>query len=247
MAYSVRGKYTNQEKYSTRRVNQLLDLTAIQAKDSLYIEEQAQRAIDKASDAAKKSGKVGFFRKALNFVPGVNLAAKIILGVADAAYSDRLRDKAVSGIDQSPVVYYGDAAANADRRVKEATKEITKGMKFGDKAIGIAKDIGVNQALSAIKNSEAFAKFKTEFDTDFNVIQKEGLGKGRLIDLAKDGKDFYLQEMKRFFGNPTEYLEANKEYQTLLGTGINLADADPYDFLDEIKFDSNNLIQKYNK
>ena len=91
------------------------------------------------------------------------------------------------------------------------------------------------------------AKFKTEFDTDFNVIQKEGLGKGRLIDLAKDGKDFYLQEMKRFFGNPTEYLEANKEYQTLLGTGINLADSDPYDFLDEIKFDSNNLIQKYNK
>ena len=43
------------------------------------------------------------------------------------------------------------------------------------------------------------------------------------------------------------YLEANKEYQTLLGTGINLADSDPYDFLDEIKFDSNNLIQKYNK
>ena len=245
MAYSVRGKYTNQEKYSTRRVNQLLDLVAIQAKDSLYIEEQAQKAIDKAAKAKKKSERFGLFRKIAS--PFTGFIGDAILGLADATYSDRLRDKAISGIDQAPVVYYGDAAAYADRRVKEATKEITKGMKFGDKAIGIAKDIGVNQALSAIKNSEAFAKFKTEFDTDFNVIQKEGLGKGRLIDLAKDGKDFYLQEMKRFFGNPTEYLEANKEYQTLLGTGINLADSDPYDFLDEIKFDSNNLIQKYNK
>ncbi len=211
MAYSVRGKYTNQEKYSTRRVNQLLDLVAIQAKDSLYIEEQAQKAIDKAAKAKKKSDRFGLFRKAASiFTPVLGDA---ILGLADAAYSDRLRDKSISGIDQRPVVYYGDAAANADRRVKEATKEITKGMKFGDKAIDVAKDIGISQALEAIKNSEAFADFKEGFDADFEVLQDKGLGEGRLIDLTKDGKNFYVKEMKEFFKNPSDYLEAVKLYQ----------------------------------
>ena len=53
-----------------------------------------------------------------------------ILGLVDAAYSDRLRDKSISGIDQSPVVYYKDAAANADiEDLRETTyKKITQGM-----------------------------------------------------------------------------------------------------------------------
>ena len=211
MAYNVRGKYTNQEKYSTRRVNQLLDLVAIQAKDSLYIEEQAQKKVDKAVDAKKKSEKFGLFRKIAS--PFTGFIGDAILGLADAAYSDRLRDRAVSGIDQKPVVYYKDAAANADRRVLETTKKITKGMKFGEKAVDVAKDIGINQALDAIKKSEAFANFKKEFDVDFDMVKEKGLGEGRLIDLAKDGKNFYLQEMKLFFKNPSDYLEAVKVYQ----------------------------------
>ena len=211
MAYSVRGKYTNQEKYSTRRVNQLLDLTAIQAKDSLYIEEQAQKAIDKAAKAKKKSERFGLFRKIAS--PFTGFIGDALLGLAAATYSDRLRDKAISGIDQSPVVYYGDAAANADRRVKEATKQITKGMKFGDKAIDVAKDIGINQALDTIKKSKAFADFKKDFDADFDVLKKEGLGEGRLLDLTKGGTNFYLKEMKKFFKNPSDYLEAVKLYQ----------------------------------
>lgn len=211
MAYSVRGKFINQNKYSTRRVNQLLDLTAIQAKDSLYIEEQAQKKVDKAVDAKKKGETFGFLRRIAS--PFTGFIGDAILGLADAAYNDRLRDKSISGIDQSPVVYYGDAAADADRRVREATKQITKGMKFGDKAIDIAKDIGINQALDAIKKSEAFANFKKDFDADFDVLKKEGLGEGRLLDLAKDGKNFYLQEMKEFFKNPSDYFEAVKLYQ----------------------------------
>ena len=172
MAYNVRGKYTNQEKYSTRRVNQLLDLVAIQAKDSLYIEEQAQKKVDKAVDAKKKSEKFGLFRKIAS--PFTGFIGDAILGLADAAYSDRLRDRAVSGIDQKPVVYYKDAAANADRRVLETTKKITKGMKFGEKAVDVAKDIGINQALDAIKKSEAFANFKKEFDVDFDMVKEKG-------------------------------------------------------------------------
>ena len=211
MAYSVRGKFINQEKYSTRRVNQLLDLTAIQAKDSLYIEEQAQKAIDKAAKAKKKSERFGLFRKIAS--PFTGFIGDALLGLADATYSDRLRDKAISGINQSPVVYYGDAAANAYRRVKEATKQITKGMKFGDKAIDVAKDIGINQALDTIKNSKAYADFKKDFDADFEVLKDKGLGEGRLIDLAKDGKNFYLKQMKEFFKNPSDYLEAVKLYQ----------------------------------
>ena len=211
MAYSVRGKFINQNKYSTRRVNQLLDLTAIQAKDSLIIEEQAQKAIDKAAKAKKKSERFGLFRKIAS--PFTGLVGDALLGLADAAYSDRLRDKAISGIDQRPVVYYGDAAANADRKVKEATKQITKGMKFGDKAVDVAKDIGINQALDTIKNSKAYADFKKDFDADFEVLKKEGLGEGRLLDLTKDGANFYLKEMKKFFKNPSDYLEAVKLYQ----------------------------------
>ena len=211
MAYNVRGKYTNQEKYSTRRVNQLLDLVAIQAKDSLYIEEQAQKKVDKAVDAKKKGETFGFLRRIAS--PFTGFIGDAILGLADAAYSDRLRDRAVSGIDQKPVVYYKDAAANADRRVRETTKKITEGMQFGSKAIDIAKDIGINQALDAIKNSKAYADFKKDFDADFDVLKKEGLGEGRLLDLTKDGKNFYLQEMKKFFKNPSDYLEAAKLYQ----------------------------------
>ena len=211
MAYNVRGKYTNQEKYSTRRVNQLLDLVSIQAKDSLYIEEQAQKKVDKAVDAKKKGETFGFLRRIAS--PFTGFIGDAILGLADAAYSDRLRDRAVSGIDQKPVVYYKDAAANADRRVLETTKKITKGMKFGEKAVDVAKDIGINQALDAIKKSEAFANFKKEFDADFEVLKKEGLGEGRLIDLTKDGKNFYVKEMKEFFKNPSDYLEAVKVYQ----------------------------------
>jgi hypothetical protein len=45
------------------------------------------------------------------------------------------------------------------------------------------------------------------------VLKKEGLGEGRLLDLTKDGKNFYLQEMKKFFKNPSDYLEAAKLYQ----------------------------------
>ena len=145
--------------------------------------------------------------------PFTGFIGDAILGLADAAYSDRLRDRAVSGIDQKPVVYYKDAAANADRRVLETTKKITKGMKFGEKAVDVAKDIGINQALDAIKKSEAFANFKKEFDVDFDMVKEKGLGEGRLIDLAKDGKNFYLQEMKLFFKNPSDYLEAVKVYQ----------------------------------
>jgi len=211
MAYNVRGKYTNQEKYSTRRVNQLLDLVAIQAKDSLYIEDQAQKKVDKAVSAAKKGERFGLFRKIVS--PFTGPLGDALLGLADATYNDRLRDKSISGIDQSPVVYYGDAAADADRRVREATKQITKGMKFGDKAIDIAKDIGINQALDAIKKSEAFANFKKDFDVDFEMLKEEGLGEGRLIDLTKDGTNFYIKEMKEFFKNPSDYLEAVKLYQ----------------------------------
>jgi len=208
MAYSVRGKFINQNKYSTRRVNQLLDLTAIQAKDSLIIEQEAQKAIDKASKAAKKSRRIGFLRKAIS--PFTPIVGDAILGLVDATVSDRLRSKSIRGIDQSKVTYLGDAAANADRRVKQATKEITKGMKFGDKALDVATDIGVKQALSAINNSEAYAEHKKNVE---KIMQDKKFGEGKLIDLARESKNFYVDEMKKFFGDSSKYLEANINYQ----------------------------------
>lgn len=222
MAYSVRGKYINQEKYSDRRVNQLLDLTAIQAKDSLLIEEGAQRAIDKASDAVKKSGKFGFIRKALNFVPGVNLATKAVMAIADAAYSDRLRDKSIRGLGNlDQVTYYGDAAAAADKQVLETTKKMTKGMKFGDKALDAAKDLALDKALEAIKKSEAFADFKKAQKVRLAEIKDKGLGQGRLIDFVfgRDkeaegiGQGFYFKEIKKYFSDVDAYEQAVFKYQ----------------------------------
>jgi|TARA_R100000084_G_scaffold63217_1_gene27369 hypothetical protein len=222
MAYSVRGKYSNQEKYSDRRVNQLLDLTAIQAKDSLLIEEGAQRAVDKASDAVKKSSKFGFIRKALNFVPGVNLATKAVLAIADAAYADRLRDNSIRGLDNlDQITYYGDAAAAADKQVLETTKKMTKGMKFGDKALDAAKDLALDKALEAIKKSEAFADFKKEQKVRLAEIKDKGLGQGRLIDFVfgRDkeaegmGQGFYFKEIKKYFSDVDAYEQAVFKYQ----------------------------------
>ena len=219
MAYSVRGKYSNQEKYSDRRVNQLLDLTAIQAKDSLLIEEGAQRAVDKASDAVKKSSKFGFIRKALNFVPGVNLATKAVLA---AAYADRLRDNSIRGLDNlDQITYYGDAAAAADKQVLETTKKMTKGMKFGDKALDAAKDLALDKALEAIKKSEAFADFKKEQKVRLAEIKDKGLGQGRLIDFVfgRDkeaegmGQGFYFKEIKKYFSDVDAYEQAVFKYQ----------------------------------
>ena len=47
MAYSVRGKFQNQTKYSNRKYNQLLDLMRVQAEDTIEIERQVNARLKK--------------------------------------------------------------------------------------------------------------------------------------------------------------------------------------------------------
>ena len=51
MAYSVRGKFQQQSRYSNRRYNQLLDLMKVKAEDTIEIERQVNARAKKAANA----------------------------------------------------------------------------------------------------------------------------------------------------------------------------------------------------
>ena len=64
MAYSVRGKFQNQTKYSNRKYNQLLDLMRVQAEDTIEIERQVNKRLKKASQA----GNLGLISDVAKFI-----------------------------------------------------------------------------------------------------------------------------------------------------------------------------------
>ena len=128
MAYSVRGKFQNQTKYSNRKYNQLLDLMRVQAEDTIEIERQVNARLKKASNA----GNLGLLDDIGGFITAVTPT-----GIDDAVFTlvkgavlDKRRSDAIGGIDTSNVKFLKAAANNADMEVRDLTRQLTEGLQF---------------------------------------------------------------------------------------------------------------------
>jgi|TARA_B100001094_G_C18187326_1_gene804689 hypothetical protein len=193
MAYSVRGKFSNQQKYSDRQFNQVLDLLTLKANESSILQEELQESVDRSAKAAKKGKTAGILGKILSFaIPGP--IDDVIINAGVAAYNDRLRDKALdrSDIDMSRITYLNRAADEANRNAKQFAKDITKGMKFGDQIDTVAFS-----ALNAVvQESEAFKTAKEGFKKEWDTMTfGEKLKPKNLLDMGKDYFDAYKSEL----------------------------------------------------
>lgn len=207
MAYSVRGKYSNQQKYSDRQFNQVLDLLTLKANESSILQEELQKSVDRSAKYAKKGKKAGIFGKLLSFaIPGT--IDDVIINAGVSAYNDRLRDRALdrSNIDMSRITYLNRAADEANRNAKQFAKDITKGMKFGDQIDTVALS-----ALNAVvQESEAFKTAKEGFKKKWDEQTfGEKLKPKNLLEMGKDYFDAYTSELGKIKKLGLE------EYQTL--------------------------------
>lgn len=208
MAYSVRGKYSNQQKYSDRQFNQVLDLLTLKANESSILQEELQESVDRSAKYAKKGKKAGIFGAIASAFTGP--IGDVVINAGVAAYNDRLRDRALdrSNIDMSRISYLNRAADEANRNAKQFAKDITKGMKFGDQLDTVALS-----ALNAVvQESEAFKTAKEGFKKKWDEQTfKEKLNPKNLLEMSKDYFDAYKSELGKLSKLGLE------EYQTLEG------------------------------
>lgn len=206
MAYNVRGKYINQEKYSNRRRNSLLDLVRITSQDARNIEMQTQRGLDDAQRETDSLGPFKLIKKISNLV--APLPVKVVTALADAVYSDKARDRAIDKgvVHVNTVKYLRDDARNADRKLREAIRKGTDSLRFGETLVDNLVDIGVGELMEAIGDSEGMEAFrKGEEAVDFKT---EGFGEGRFIDFIKGGSKAAFGEVGKLFKNEDEYMDA---------------------------------------
>ena len=163
MAYSVRGKFQNQTKYSNRKYNQLLDLMRVQAEDTIEIERQVNKRLKKASQA----GNLGLISDVANFITAATPTAidDVVLKLAEGAILDKRRSDAIGGIDTSNVKFLKAAANNADMEVRDLTRQLTEGLQFRN----AVKDAGIAEALKVISQSENFEKVGDKIKQSFDL------------------------------------------------------------------------------
>ena len=212
MAYSVRGKFQNQTKYSNRKYNQLLDLMRVQAEDTIEIERQVNARLKKASNA----GNLGLLDDIGGFITAVTPT-----GIDDAVFTlvkgavlDKRRSDAIGGIDTSNVKFLKAAANNADMEVRDLTRQLTEGLQFKN----AVKDAGITEALKVISQSESFEKVGDRLKESFDDIDFKGqLGTGGnikdLLSLVKEGTGELVKEYKEYFSDPGEYLKQVDRYK----------------------------------
>ena len=212
MAYSVRGKFQNQTKYSNRKYNQLLDLMRVQAEDTIEIERQVNKRLKKASQA----GNLGLISDVAKFVTAATPTAidDVVLKLAEGAILDKRRSDAIGGIDTSNVKFLKAAANNADMEVRDLTRQLTEGLQFKN----AVKDAGITEALKVISQSENFEKvgdrLKESFDDiDFKGQLFTGGNVKDLLSLVKEGTGELVKEYKEYFSDPGEYLKQVDRYK----------------------------------
>jgi len=212
MAYSVRGKFQNQTKYSNRKYNQLLDLMRVQAEDTIEIERQVNKRLKKASQA----GNLGLISDVAKFVTAATPTAidDVVLKLAEGAILDKRRSDAIGGIDTSGVKFLKAAANNADMEVRDLTRQLTEGLQFKN----AVKDAGITEALKVISQSESFEKVGDKLKKSFDDIDFKGqLGTGGnvkdLLSLVKEGTGELVKEYKEYFSDPGEYLKQVDRYK----------------------------------
>ncbi len=212
MAYSVRGKFQNQSKYSNRKYNQLLDLMRVQAEDTIEIEKQVNKRLKKATNA----GNLGLISNVANFITAATPTKidDVVLKLTEGAILDKRRSAAIGGIDTSNVKFLKAAANNADMEVRDLTRQLTEGLQFKN----AVKDAGITEALKVISQSESFEKVGDKLKKSFDDIDLKGqFGTGGnvkdLLSLVKEGTGELVKEYKEYFSDPGEYLKQVDRYK----------------------------------
>jgi hypothetical protein len=150
--YNVRGTFTNQRKYSQHGFHQLLELARVKALDTIEIENQVKARVKKMEKAAK-GGSWGKFLDAADFIAGFTptFFDDAVIGTAKSINYDKLRARAVGGIDTSNVQFLGQAAKDASFKMKELSKKHLDKLKFSN-TIG---DVGIDLMFKAVMESDA--------------------------------------------------------------------------------------------
>ena len=161
MAYSARTTYGTQKKYSRRGQELDTQIKGLIYKDQAELEKQVQEIVDGWRDAAK-GGKWGSFLEALDFVSGFTpwLADDILTGTMKAANYDKLRSKALKGVDLSKMEYLGQSAKDVDFEIREEGYKALEDLTFGEQM----KDVGLDLIFEAAMQSEAMDKFRESFN-----------------------------------------------------------------------------------
>ena len=161
MAYSARTTYGTQKKYSRRGQELDTQIKGLIYKDQAELEKQVQEIVDGWRDAAK-GGKWGSILEALDFVSGFTpwLADDILTGTMKAANYDKLRSKALKGVDLSKMEYLGQSAKDVDFEIREEGYKALEDLTFGEQM----KDVGLDLIFEAAMQSEAMDKFRESFN-----------------------------------------------------------------------------------
>ena len=161
MAYSARTTYGTQKKYSRRGQELDTQIKGLIYKDQAELEKQVQEIVDGWRDAAK-GGKWGSLLEALDFVSGFTpwLADDILTGTMKAANYDKLRSKALKGVDLSKMEYLGQSAKDVDFEIREEGYKALEDLTFGEQM----KDVGLDLIFEAAMLSEAMDKFRESFN-----------------------------------------------------------------------------------
>lgn len=199
MAYSVRGRFQNQERYSTRRENQLLELTKTKAMDVLEIEKQLQAALDAAADANKKSQVIGIIKDVLTTA----IPTKIDDVIADtlyAGYTDNLRDQTLraGSINMDKIKFLKKVAENADTQLEETQKKMLEGMKF-EKQISSTVVPLAQDAFGSIMKGEAYQNFLKTYGEGGEFANAS------LLDRTKAQFNVFKSELKNYVLEPEDY------------------------------------------
>ena len=212
MAYSVRGKFQQQSKYSNRRYNQLLDLMKVKAEDTIEIERQVNAR-------AKKAANAGDLGPLAAIVDAITLATPTKIDdtfntLIQGAILDKRRSNAIGGIDTDKVQFLKAAANNADMQVRDLTRQLTEGLQFKN----AVKKVGVDKALKAISESEAFEKVSDKLKEGFKDIDFKGqFGSGDnmrdLLSLVKEGTGELVNQFKEYYEDPGDYIKEVSKYQ----------------------------------
>ena len=161
MAYSARTTYGTQKKYSRRGQELDTQIKGLIYKDQAELEKQVQEIVDGWRDAAK-GGKWGSLLEALDFVSGFTpwLADDVLTGTMKAANYDKLRSKALKGVDLSKMEYLGQSAKDVDFEIREEGYKALEDLTFGEQM----KDVGLDLIFEAAMQSEAMDKFRESFN-----------------------------------------------------------------------------------
>ena len=179
--YNVRGTFTNQRKYSQHGFHQLLELARVKALDTIEIENQVEARVKKMEKAAK-GGSWGKFLDAADFIAGFTptFFDDAVIGTAKSINYDKLRAKAVGGIDTSNVQFLGQAAKDASFKMKELSKKNLEKLKFSN-TIG---DVGIDLMFKAVMESDAV---------------QDKLESYRKVETGPGGEEIFTKNQEKYY------------------------------------------------